>query len=148
MQPPGKTENDPLSDDEFVLRTIHKNQYKSGRPFPVASAQCQPHPTDKDGLSVYRECFVSPRDLAMWGAKGGNYYVARVSVAVLRAPPFNLTIDPTPDPDPTRPRGHSSIRELSIGNYLADEHKGNDLAEELRKLLSKNIAFVPPGCPR
>jgi hypothetical protein len=146
MQPLGRTEHDPVLDSELVLRRIHKNQYKPGRAVPITSNNFEPHEHDTDGLSLHREGFVSVSDVAAWGPKGGNYYIARVSVSVLRGHPYFLTLDPTPDPNPANLRGHTSLRELSIESYRADEAKGNDLCRDLAKLFSKHIVHVPSGC--
>jgi hypothetical protein len=148
MEPSRKDELSPISDDEFMLRQIHKNHYHAGKNKPVQTNHFQPHEDDDDGLSVYRERFISVDELARAGRKPGEYYIARFRASELKLPGNNLTLDPKPNKDPSQPRGHSVIPQLSISAYKADEKKGKQICFELAKLAGQRIVLVPAGCER
>jgi hypothetical protein len=140
-----KNEEDPLTEDEFILRRIHQNNYKLNKTPPVQRVAFEPKDDDHEGLSCNREYFVSAEALAFSGRKPGEYYIARLSVKVLRGPSYQLTIDPTPNPDPAEPRGHCDIRELSISESRKNVNKSKQLQRRLAELASKNIVYIPQG---
>jgi hypothetical protein len=72
-----------VSADEFILRRIHRNHYDSTQPLRVQPAAFRPSPADTGGLSVYRERFISPAEVAAAGRSAGDYFVARLSVQTL-----------------------------------------------------------------
>jgi len=141
-----KGEHDPVTEDEFVLRRIHKNNYKPQQNPPVLRVAFEPKDEDHDGLSFHRRLFVSAEDLGFSGRKPGEYYVASFSVAILRGPDYQLTINPAPHPDPTEPRGHCVIPQLSIDHLEADAEKSKSIQRKLAKLASANIVYVPADC--
>ena len=148
MSDSGNDEQNPLTDDEFILRRIHKNHYRPGQTSPILRPAFEPHSQDDDGLSFHRECFISASELAFTGRKRGEYYIARFSVSVLRGPDYRLTIDPAPDPDPAEPRGHCVIRELSVHHHQTNEKQSKLLERRLALLASKDIVYVPVGSER
>jgi hypothetical protein len=141
-----KDEHDPVTDDEFILRKIHKNNYKPGKDPPVVRVAFEPKDEDHDGLSFYREHFANAERVSFSGRKRGEYYIARFSVSLLRGPDYQFTIDPAPIPDLREPRGHCVIREMSIEQLLVDEGKSKSLQRRLSRIASNHIVYVPLGC--
>jgi hypothetical protein len=135
-------ERQPVADDEFILRRIHKNCITAGIEFPVQRVAFEPNSKDLDGISLYRLKIISTETLAFSGRQPGEYYIASLSVALLRSSEFGLTIDPTLHPDPNQPRGHCSIREL---NFSAKK-SSKALQIRLAELASRNVVYVPTGC--
>ena len=139
----GRTEYDAITDDEFILRRIHKNNYFPSKPIPVVRTAFEPKAEDHDGGSFNREEFVSAEELAYKGRKPGEYYIARFSIATLRSEEWLLTIEPLPENDSEEPRGHCVIRELSIERHEADEERSVRLQRRLAELASTNIVYIP-----
>jgi hypothetical protein len=142
-KPGDKDEHGPVSDDEFILRMIHKNNYKVGRNPPVVRVAFEPKDEDHDGLSFYREHFVTAEKIAYSGRRPGEYYIAQFSVGFLRGPAYRFTIDPAPIADKKQPRGHCVIPEMSIEQLLLNEAKSKSLQNRLAKLASDNIVYIP-----
>jgi hypothetical protein len=78
-------EEDPVGEDAFVLRRIHKDHFKAALATPVLRLAFQPTKRDVDGLSVCRERFITAAQLAAVGRTPGAYYVARLAVAALNS---------------------------------------------------------------
>ena len=133
-----KSENDPVSKDEFVLRRIHKNHFNPALRLPVIRFAFRPTPKDKTGLSVFRQLFVAPSELAATGRKPGEYYIARLSV---RDVIDQLGLSVAPDPDEKQPRGHALIPELHASN--AGQPRAKEVQLMLVKLASRSIAHRP-----
>lgn len=136
-------ENDPIQPDEYVLRRINNNRdwYKPELDQPVTRVACSPFKKDIDGLSVFRERFISPAELAAAGPHPDGYYVARLLVSEIQK--LGLTLVPAPLPG--GPKGHTIIPEL---NYTAASNSATkpwakDVANQLAKLAGQNIAVVP-----
>jgi len=131
-----KTEQDPVSLHEYVLRRIHQNMFSAGQPLPSRLA-FRPTKHDTEGISVFREEFVSPKELAGAGRKPGEYYIARLSIQELKD---ILGLSVIPDPDDSQPPGHALIPELktSTPNRTAKE-----LHLKLAALASKSIVHRP-----
>src|SRR5438876_8365420 len=74
----------PVELMEIVLRRIHKDYFDGTLRIPVRPAAFKPTESDQDGLSVYRERFVSPSEVAASGrTPGGAAGGARSSAAEL-----------------------------------------------------------------
>ncbi len=106
------TDADPVADDEFLLRRVHRAFFNPALGMPVQPEAFRPTDGDTDGLSVHRERFVTAADslAAVAEDKRAMYCVVRLSVGALRA--MGLTIDPSPDSVRGIP-GHALIRELN-----------------------------------
>src|SRR5262245_62167982 len=105
-------ELEPVGDQEFILRRVHKSHYRDGLPTPIQRVAFRPNENDTTGLSVYRARFVSLYSdvlQAVREEKRGQYYISRLSVRALR----RLSMTVVPDPNPEDIRGHCIIPELS-----------------------------------
>ncbi len=130
-----KSERDPVSLDEYVLRRIHRNMFDVSHPVPVARIAFQPTLRDTKGISVFREEFVSAPELAITGRKPGEYYIARLSVRVLKE---TLDLSVIPDADENQPPGgHALIPEINASN--THDRRLKELQRELAKLASRSI---------
>jgi hypothetical protein len=130
-------EHDPVKDDEFVYRRIHRNFYDANVPTLIRSEAFRPRHNDDIGLSVFRAAFVQPADTLsnIDAGKRNEYYVARVAVQELRR--LGLTV--VPDPDPNGPLGRAVIPELNWQAYHADKQRLKQVQFELAKLASAAI---------
>jgi hypothetical protein len=129
----------PVSDEEFVLRRIHKNHVDPGPPLTVGLAAFRPTLEDTAGLSVYRAEYVSPADVDAGGRKPGEYYVARLSVHQLR----HLSLSVIEDEQLEGPVGHALIPELRLSAYQQDKQKSRELQLRLAELAMRDIVLVP-----
>lgn len=136
-----KDESDPVSPDEFILRRIPNlpNYINMELPMPVVRGAFGPSSSDIDGLSVYRENFVSAQDVAEDGNNLAGYYVVRLRAQDI----FNLGMDLIPNPINGQLPGHTLIPELSLIAKKADRNKYKDLTLELAKLASNDIVYSP-----
>jgi len=132
-------QQDSVSPDEYVLRRIpkDKSRYDPSLNEPVQRIAFEPSKWDVDGISVFREFFVSAAALAEAGTNNNGYCVARLSVSTLIA--LGLTI--VPDPRNDQPPGHAVIPELSISKMKQNKTKCKEIQRELAKLASRNIIF-------
>ena len=141
-------ENDPINDDEFVLRRVVNlpDYYDPTLPAPTRTNAFRPTDDDLTGISVYREAFVSAEAVARAGGSEKGYYVARLPVAGIRA--LGLTV--TPDPQPDLLPGHSLVPEINCIRYkIAVEKKRiKPLQERLARLADANIVLGPDGYER
>jgi hypothetical protein len=127
----------PVDVMENVLRRIHKDHFDGSLRIPFRPAAFKPTESDSEGLSVYREQFVSPSEVASGGRTPGVYCVVRLAVQDLRE--LNLSVVPTPGPLP----GHAVIPELNRGFYEAEKQRSKELQLELSRLASRAIVHRP-----
>jgi hypothetical protein len=127
----------PVDADEFVLRRIHKSYFDSRLPLPIQPVAFKPTESDVDGLSVFRERFVSPAEVAAAGRTPGAYHVARLAVRDLQA--LRLTVVPSPGELP----GHAVLAELNRAFYEQDRAGAKLLQAALAKLASQGIVHQP-----
>jgi hypothetical protein len=134
-------EHQPIDANEFVYRRIHRAYYQPGLPLPVQPAAFRPNQQDSTGLSVFRALFVQPQDAlaTVEAGKRNDYYIARLAVIDLHR--LGLTV--TPEPDPSRPRGHAVIPELSWQAYQADKHRLKEIQVKLARLAGAAIIHQP-----
>ena len=130
-------QNEPLSLAEYVLRRIHKSHYKAELPVPVVRVAFQPNRKDTQGISVYRERFVTSVVLAKTGRKSGEYYVARLSVEAL-VKTIGLSIEP--DPQENELPGHCLIPEI---RFDTPSRESKDLQRRLAAMASRSIVYMP-----
>lgn len=132
-------QQDPISPDEYVLRRIpkDKSRYNPSLPEPVQRIAFEPSKWDVDGISVFRELFVSADALVKAGTNNNGYCVTRLSVSELIA--LGLTI--VPDPRNEQPPGHAIIPELSISEWNQNKTKCKEIQRKLAKLAGMNIIF-------
>ena len=133
-----QSEYDPIGRDEWLLRRVPaKSNYHNPKLTPAFQRACfVPNENDTDGISLFREMFLSPRSLSKIGRKP-PYIVARVKASVFID--GAMTLNSTPDP--AEPPGHVSIPEISIARYKTNKHD----TRELQMLLvdASELAFDP-----
>jgi hypothetical protein len=124
------TEARAVTPREWLLRRIPSNTqyYKRELAVPFQRVAFAPHESDTDGLSVFREMFVSPRYLALKTGAKPPYIVARIRACDFT--PLKLSLQPSPDPDPREPRGHTVIPELTYARRRATKDLQADLSEK------------------
>jgi hypothetical protein len=111
--------DDPVRDDETVLRRVPEAQMNLGPPVEVAADAFDPHKArDVDGLSVYRSGLHTPQQVASFRTKSTKQtWVAELSASRIRE--LGLTIEPKPlaanEERPAQP-GHAVIPELNAGD--------------------------------
>jgi hypothetical protein len=132
-----EVEQDPIDENEYVLRRIHKNNCDTRLPIPIQEVAFKPTESDVDGISVYREKYVSPAEVAAGGRTPEVYYVARLAVRALNA--LNLTVVPTPGDQ----KGHAVIPELNRSFYESEKQRSKKLQFQLAQLASQAIVHRP-----
>lgn len=132
-----KDEHGPVSPDEYILRRVFVDHFNPALSEPVQRVAFQPNKNDTDGISVFRELFVTPAEIARRGPKGpSKYFVVRLLAADI----FALGLSILPDPQSDQPPGHAVIQEL---NPKVDERRSKELQRELAKLGGRNVAYEP-----
>ena len=122
---------------EYVLRRIHKDHVDITLRIPFRPAAFKPTESDQDGLSVYRERFVSAAEVAAGGRTPGAYYVVRLAVQDLHR--LHLSVVPAPGPLP----GHAVIPQLNRAFYASDKQRSKNLQLELCRVASQAIVHRP-----
>jgi hypothetical protein len=130
-------QNESVSLDEYVLRRIHKSHCNFALDTPITRAAFQPNRHDTQGISVYRERFVTPEALANSGRKAGEYYVARLSVATLVS---TVGVSVKQDPQDDELPGHCLIPELRLE---MPKEGSKELQRHLAVLASASIVYTP-----
>ncbi len=118
---------DPVSPDEILLRRVpfvEGNAYIDlSLPAPVQRAAFQPSTNDEDGLSLFRELFVTPEqiaDLHRGKTAGKECYVVRVRAADLLDPAVGVDLVPNVVDDLP---GHVLIPQLYKGRLTGEEKR-------------------------
>ncbi len=136
-------ESAPLQPDETVLRRIHRSHCQAGLATQVQRVAFEPRRDENDGISVYRERFVSPAQVAAAGRKPpAEYLVARLNVSDFLD--MNLTVVPAPQADLP---GHCVITELSWVAFQKDRAFSKRLQAALAALAGKAIVYQPREWP-
>lgn len=133
------TGEEPIDPDECVLRRIHRNNTDPDAPTLVKRCEFEPKKRDTDGLSFYRERYTSVVALRDNASSPDDVYVARFSVAELRALGLSLNITPGDLP------GHVSAPEVSYARFQADKVASKELQRQLAVLASNRIVHSPPA---
>lgn len=129
-----------VEEHESILRRIHKTYYDANLNTPIQPEAFRPTERDADGLSVFREKFVTPAELLMTvpEAKRNLYYIARLRVVDLKA--LWLTVVPRPVAGLT---GHAVIPELNWHSYQKDRFRLKPVQLQLAKLASQDVVREP-----
>jgi len=135
--PLAKDERDPVSPREYVLRRVFAaaDHFNPALSEPVQRVAFQPNKKDAAGISVFRELFVTPMEVARRGPKGPSEYIV---VRLLAADVFALGLSVLPDPQADQPPGHAIIPELTP---QTEKKRSKELQRELAKLGGRNIAY-------
>jgi hypothetical protein len=130
-------EQDAVDVQEYVLRRIHKSNYDAQLRVAVKPVAFKPTESDEDGISVYRERFVAPAEVAAAGRTPGAYYVARLAVEALQA--LGITVVPTPGDL----HGHAVLAELNRPFHEKEKQRSRELQLKLAELASQAIVYQP-----
>jgi hypothetical protein len=132
---PFRAESDPLTPNEWLLRRIPNNAdyYKPAEPVPIQRVAFEPNKQDVDGLSFFREMFISPRELGLKTGRKPPYVVARIRLKDLQA--NNIKIRPAPDEE--QPRGHVVAPEITYPARKSTKEAQRQLRDSAR------LAFDP-----
>jgi len=107
----------------------------------------EPRPIDVDGISLFREDFVTQEYLASVNKHPAGARVARITAKELA----KLGLSLQPSPDPNGPPGHTVISEMRFTKRTAQNkaqiQKMRDIAQELAQISSKNEIYAPEGLP-
>lgn len=143
-----KSESDPITDDEWLLRRVHKDRFRTDRVPLISITAFEPRIKGRDrdieGISLYREaCLKSPDEILVKVAadKQRDHGIVRISVAELRR--LNLTVVSNPD----EILGHVVVPELNALVYEQDKAKYTPTLEKLATFASKDERIVrePPS---
>lgn len=125
--------------DEYVLRRIPECWVDQALEMPVKRSAFEPNKKrDTNGLSVFRELFVTAQELA---AAGNNrYYVARFKVAELNELGLDVIADPQKDQLP----GHALIPQLNAASIKGNQKSwSTGIQLELAKMAWDRIVLTP-----
>jgi hypothetical protein len=118
-----KPESDPISDDEWLLRRVRVERFRTDQTPLISPNAFEPRvkgrDVDNDGISLYREaCLSAPADVLATVAadRQHEYGIVRIPVVLLKS--LNLSVQCRPDP---RILGHVVIPELNATAYKADK---------------------------
>ena len=131
-----RTECDPIDPKEWLLRRTPSDYYNSSSDVPFTRVAFRPHRYDVDGISLFREMFVSPKDISATG-RSAPYTVARIRALSIND--AELKINATPDS--RQPPGHSSIPKLSIDEMKSNKPQSKEYQFALAKLAV--VAYDP-----
>jgi hypothetical protein len=126
---------DSIAADEFLLRRVNQNRVDPGPPIVIGYVGFRPTPEDTQGLSVYREKFITAAEFAAGGRKAGEYYVVRLSVTAVTS--LGLTV--ISDEHANGPAGHALIPELSFSAIQRDKRRLREVQVHLAALASQAI---------
>ena len=135
-----KSEDDPVTDDEWLLRRVRVEQFRTDK-LPVISPNAfepriKGRDPDTDGISLYRAtCLADPSDIlaTISSERLHEYGIVRLQVSFLKS--LNLTVLSKPD---DRVKGHVVIPELNSGNYESDKARFTAIKVKLAAEASKD----------
>lgn len=138
----------PICPYEVLLRTVPNSAgyyTKNMRNWAINPNAFEPAQDDTDGISLFREDFVTQEHLASKSTHVNGVRVSRVTARDCIA----LKLTPKPAPDPNEPRGHVVIPEMPFikkaQRTKAEWRKILDSAQKLAQIASKNEIYTPPG---
>lgn len=141
-----KSESDPITPDEWLLRRVHIHRFTPSRGCPISPNAFEPrykgNDPDTDGISLYRQaCLRSLEDLLQTidPEKRDNVGIVRLQVSDL----WNLQLTVKPAPVAAVP-GHVVIPELNAAAYRASKARYAGLKQRLAELASRQIVRRPP----
>ena len=147
-----KLETDPITDDEWLLRRVPKDRFRTDKTPVISLNAFEPRiegpkvrDPDTDGISLYREACLTAPDVVLTTLaldKQPNYGIVRLQVAFIKS--LKLTVEIKLD---DRILGHVVIPEMNSMRYedkqIKESIKQNmlKLAEEASKI--ENIVREP-----
>jgi len=137
-----KNETDRITPDEWLIRRVHIDQFRTGRDPHVSPKAFRPRvkgeQPDTDGISLFRLACLQDANaiLEMIPDEEKRKKVGFVCVQVAELQKLGLTVDPTPI---DAIRGHVSIRELNAAAMEAsDKSEINGRMDKLAELASQD----------
>ena len=146
-----KPETDPITDDEWLLRRVRTEKFRTDQVPLISPNSFEPRvkgrDPDVDGISLFREaCLANSLDVLATIASDRlhEYGIVRVPVSLLKS--LQLSVESRPDP---RILGHVVIPELNSATYLADKARFTPIKERLATVASEdaNIVRHPASAP-
>jgi hypothetical protein len=143
-------ETSPVFPNEVLLRTVPNSigyYSKVMGNWTIDPNAFQPARDDADGISLFREDFVTAEDLSFMSTHPKGVRVARV----LAKECIGLHLSLNPAPDLHGPAGHTLIPEMIFLKRTAQTsiqvQNIKDFAQKLAQFASKNDIYTPPGMP-
>lgn len=142
-----KSETDPITDDEWLLRRVRIEKFRTDKVPIISPNAFEPRvkgrEPDTDGISLHRAaCLADPSEVLATVApeRWHEYGIVRVSVAFLTS--LGLSVRSTPD---AQVKGHVAIPELNAADYQAEKARFTPIKEKLATEASKaeNIVRQP-----
>lgn len=139
-----KTEADPITDDEWLLRRVHKTRFRTTKAPIISPSAFEPrvkgNDPDWDGISLYRAaCLDVPNEILATVAPEKLLEVGIVRLRVKELHDMGLTVESRQDP---RIKGHVVIPELNATEYAADKSRFTPLMLGLATLASDDASIV------
>jgi hypothetical protein len=146
-----KSEVDPITDDEWLLRRVHRERFRTDRVPVISPNAFEPRvkgrDPDTDGISLYRAaCLADSAQVLATIApqRMREFGIVRISVSFLKS--LNLSVQSRPD---ERVAGHVVIPQLNARDYASNKAQFTPIKEKLATEASKeeNILRQPdrPG---
>ena len=118
-----KSEDEPITDDEWLLRRIRIEQFRSDKVPLISPNAFEPRikgrDPDTNGISLYREaCLADPADILATVAeeKRQEYGIVRIPMSLLHSLGMTAVID-----HDDRIKGHIVIPEFNSTDYEQDK---------------------------
>jgi hypothetical protein len=143
-----KSEDDPIADEEWLLRRIRVEQFRTDK-LPVISPNAfepriKGRDPDADGISLFRAaCLADPSAvLATISAERLHEYgIVRIQVSFLKS--LNLTVVSKRD---ERIKGHVVIPQLNSDDYQSDRARFTSIKVKLAIEASQDENIVRRPC--
>ena len=139
-----KDEQEPITDDEWLIRLVYHDRFQDSPP-EIAASSFEPRvkgrTPDTDGISLFRSaCLAEPADVLQVIADDKRAAYGIVLLPVARIRELGLTIQSRQIS--TIP-GHVVVPELNAEDYSANKSKFAALKQKLAELASENIVRRP-----
>jgi hypothetical protein len=139
-----KAETDPITDDEWLLRRVHFEKFKTDEvPIITPSAfdpRIKGRDPDTDGISLFREaCLADPVEVLATIPSDNRHLQGIVRVAVSFIKSLGLSVESKPD---ERVKGHVVIPELNAAAYKANKARFTPIKLSLATEASKEENIV------
>jgi hypothetical protein len=135
-----KSEDEPITEDEFILRLIRPKLLKPRLPIPIVAEAFRPSSGDDDGISVVREACISTcteaLNLIEDEEKRRGYSIARLRIIDILG--LNLTVRPDRHP---KVAGHGVIPQMNSVEYPKNKGLLKPIQARLAALASKDIVY-------
>lgn len=146
-----KLETDPITDDEWLLRRVRVERFRTDKTPMISPNAFEPRlrgrDVDTDGISLYRQaCLASPEDILapVPEDKRHEFGIVRVPVSLIKS--LGLSVEIRQD---HRVPGHVVIPELNASAYEAHKAKFTPIKLRLAEVASEepNILRYPQNPP-